>query len=200
MLSGAGWLIVHRVLFSTVLPLPCSPVLLLGSPWSWSGHPLDRSGNQVNITPTILAKLKVRNSTNPQGHMLAASSNCDTVSRNCGVFWSIFQIAPALAALLVWALWDGEEESGTVKYPTVGALNSAFSFSCSQGVGNCFAACINLFLLVLSVGLCLARSHPHRLLLLSAPHLPQQPSNRLEEAVFSPHLLTAREQWKQLRT
>ena len=116
MLSGAGWLLVHRVLFPTVLPLPRSPVLLLGSPWSWSGNPLDCPGGQVNITPTILAKLKVRNSTNPQGHMLAASSNCDTVSRNCGVFWSIFQIAPALAALLVWALWGGEEESGTVKY------------------------------------------------------------------------------------
>ena len=115
MLSGAGWLLVHRVLFPTVLPLPRSPVLLLGSPWSWSGHPLDRPGghqpclqNSKSEVQPILAK--------PQGHMLAASSNCDTVSRNCGVFWSIFQIAPSLAALLVWALWGGEEESGTVKY------------------------------------------------------------------------------------
>ena len=114
MLSGAGRLIVHRVLFPTVLPLSRSPVLLLGSPWSWSGHPLDRPGGQPSLQNSkseiqpILA--------NPQGHMLAASSNCDTVSRNCGVFWSIFQIAPALAALLVWALWGGEEESGTVKY------------------------------------------------------------------------------------
>ena len=117
MLSGAGRLLVHRVLFPTILPLPRSPVLLLGSPWSWSGHPLDRPGGQVKIKPTILAKLKVQPIlAKPQGHMLAASSNCDTVSRNCGVFWSIFQIAPALAALLVWALWGGEEESGTVKY------------------------------------------------------------------------------------
>ena len=30
--------------------------------------------------------------TQTQGHMLAASSSCDTVSRNCGIFWSIFQV------------------------------------------------------------------------------------------------------------
>ena len=28
-----------------------------------------------------------------QGHMLAASSSCDTVSKNCGIFWSIFQVS-----------------------------------------------------------------------------------------------------------
>ena len=118
--------------------------------------------------------------------MLAASSNCDTVSRNCGVFWSIFQIAPALAALLVWALWGGEEESGTVKYHKCWRCFEFNFFSLAhKELGIVLLHCINLFLLVLSVGLCLAWSHPHRLLLLSAPLLPQQPSNRLEEVVFS---------------
>ena len=76
-----------------------------------------------------------------QGHMLAASSNCDTVSRNCGIFWSIFQVssltrvtsvklhnhdvesfcsifqvAHALSVLLVWGLWAGEEGSGTASF------------------------------------------------------------------------------------
>ena len=114
-----GHPIVHRVLFPTVLPLPRSSVLLFGSPWSWSGHPLDRPGGQVKGHQPSLQNSKSEVQpilVKPQGHMLAASSNCDTVSRNCGVFWSIFQIAPALAALLVWALWGGEEESGTVKY------------------------------------------------------------------------------------
>ena len=86
-LFGAGWFVVHSLLFPTLLPLPLPPVHLLRPPRSRGCHPLDCSGARDPIP-----KLRdVSSSYQTQGHMLAASSSCDTVSRNCGIFWSIFQ-------------------------------------------------------------------------------------------------------------
>ena len=115
-LGGSLYTVYCSQLFfpSLALQYSCSVLLGAGAAILWTAQVDKRRGHQPSLQKsksevyTILTK--------PQGHMLAASSNCDTVSRNCGVFWSIFQIAPSLAALLVWALWGGEEESGTVKY------------------------------------------------------------------------------------
>ena len=88
-LFGAGWFFVHSLLFPTLLPLPLPPVHLLRPPRSRGCHPLDCSGARDPIPKPR----DESSSYQTQGHMLAASSSCDTVSRNCGIFWSIFQVS-----------------------------------------------------------------------------------------------------------